>query len=103
MRSLRSKLLVTLVLLTLAGLCTWRDAQAGWSIVRNPWGTSITGSSAKAPGTETYSGDPDTQGTPGSIKTSPGPNSLNALWPTWGERYAGWRHWGWVWARYLGH
>jgi hypothetical protein len=87
MRKVRSKVLFTFTLLTLA-LLAERSAEAVSR--RSPSLVTVTGAKFAKNGTRTFNGDPDTQG---RTSTQPGGNGLRYL----GDdlRSGGWSHWRW--------
>jgi hypothetical protein len=95
MRKTRSRLLVTLALLALVGLCAWRQAQAGGLLRPSPGPTALTGSAFKQLGAQQCSGDPDSQG--GKTPPYTHPNVVQVTRPE--VFIPGWGHWSWVWLR----
>ncbi len=73
MREMRSRLLVTLVLLLLATVCAWNDVRAG-ALVAPSNGAAVSGSTCQKPGADAFAGDPDSQG---GKEPPPPPISLN--------------------------
>ena len=102
MRTSRSRLLTVLVLLTLAGLCTWSKSEAGSLLSRNS-GTAGAGSPVLVPGAQPTSGDPDSPTTSGSSVITHESDAVASATSGWSGVWAGWARWGWVWLRYVGH
>ena len=100
MRTTRSRLLTTLVLLMLAGLCTWSKSEAGSLVSRG--GTTGTGSSVLVPDVQPTSGDPDTAGSGGQSVITQGSEGFAPMTPWWSRVLAVWARWGWVGLRVVG-